>query len=196
MILLKTRDVVTRTNSWLTEKTLHYGASSLYVPAGESIKKILASWNKEPNPALSFLTLYQVDDIIEGPGKNVFQRFFSATLPNWKVHPPIECVQADLGILGLGTNGHVAFHEPGIPNSFRFGEVVLHEDTVWRLDVPLGTKGRTYGIAAFMDTDALLLIVRGYGKKKILKRMLKGDTSLPATALLKHRDLTVLIAQN
>ncbi len=195
-MILSPLDWVKETNDWLSQGMRKYQAKSLYLPAGETPKPLYANWAETPHPALKKLELYQVDDVIEGPGRNMFARDFCETLPQWKVMPPIEFIQADLGILGLGTNGHVAFHEPGIPNSFRFGEVVLHEDTARGLDVPLGTKGCTYGVAAFMDTDALLLIVRGYGKKKILKRMLKGDTSLPATALLKHRDLTILIAQD
>ena len=195
-MILTPKDWIRVANSWLTEKVLRYDASSSYVPAGESPKPLFTDWTERPHPALPYLDLYQVDDVIDGPGKDMFARFFSATLPQWKVKPPIEDVQADLGILGLGTNGHVAFHEPGIPNSFRFGEVVLHEDTARRLDVPLGTKGRTFGIGAFMDTDALLLIVRGARKERVLQRMMRGDTSLPATGLLDHCDLTVLIAQD
>lgn len=189
-------DWIHETNNWLLEKVLRYNAESLYLPAGETPRRLFAEWNEFPHPALLYLKLYQIDDIIDGPGKDVFKLFFGAALPKWTVKPPTEDVQADLGILGLGTNGHVAFHEPGIPNSFRFGEVTLHNDTARRLDVPLGTRGRTYGVAAFMDTDALLLIVRGHRKERILQKMLAGDTSLPATVLLEHPDITIVIAKD
>lgn len=195
-MILTPRNWVKKANSWLTEKTLRYDASSLYLPAGETPRKLYANWNEDPHPALQYLELYQVDDVIDGPGKDMFAHFFASALPQWKVKPPTEHVQANLGILGLGTNGHVAFHEPGVSPSLRFGEVVLHDDTARRLDLSPGTRARTFGLGAFMDTDALLLIVRGHRKEKVLRRMLKGDTSLPATLLLKHPDLTILVAKD
>jgi glucosamine-6-phosphate deaminase len=108
------------------------------------------------------------------------------------VVPPEHPERGDLAVLGLGTNGHVAFHEPGIPADFRFGEVKLHDDTAERLHLESGTVGRTYGIGIFNEAKALLLVVRGESKRRALQGLLEGDPNVPASALRDHPDLTIL----
>lgn len=180
-------------NRWLAEKVEQYEAKSLYLPAGNTPKKLYAEWRRSPHQALAQLALYQVDDVAEGERRGAFAQFFSEELPQYKVHEPKSDVQADLGILGLGVNGHVAFHEPGIPETFRFGEVILRSETTVRLGVKAGTKAVTYGLGAFLETKALLLMVVGKDKKRTYERFLAGDSALPATALYKHPDLTLFV---
>jgi glucosamine-6-phosphate deaminase len=138
------------------------------------------------------LRLLQVDDVLTGRKQGLFAQFFREELPGWEVVPPACEERGDLAILGLGTNGHVAFHEPGLPAGFCFGEVSLAEDTLARLHLEPGTKGITYGVGAFHDTKAILLVVRGENKQQALERLQKGDPALPASGLLSHPDLTVL----
>lgn len=193
MKIIRTNRWVDEGNNWLKKKARMYEAQKVYLSAGETMRPLFADWRASVPPMLNTLELYQVDEIIEGEREGVFARFFHDEIPMLRVSPPRTYVQADLAILGLGMNGHVALHEPGTPLQFRFGEVCVCADTSRRLGVAKKTRARTYGIGAFLDTCAVLLIVTGLHKKRILRAVLDGDhPTLPATALLKHNDVTVL----
>jgi len=190
--VIQQASVTEATEAWLESRVKRYGAKSLFLPAGETPKPLYARWRKSPPAYLRNLKLLQVDDVTTGAGKGVFARFFREELPGFIVVPPVKEEGADLAILGLGTNGHVAFHEPGIPFDFSFGEVDLHDDTARRLGLEPGTKGITYGVGAFRKAQAILLVVRGENKREVYERLKKGDPSLPASGLLDHPDLTFL----
>ncbi|MEK7357725.1 MAG: 6-phosphogluconolactonase, partial [Bdellovibrionota bacterium] len=98
---------------------------------------------------------------------------------------------ADVAILGLGLNGHVAFHEPGLGRDFFSGCVKLSDTTVGQLAAEPETWGITYGAGAFARCRSVCIMVGGASKRDVLKRLLAGDDSLPATALMKHPDLTI-----
>ena len=183
---------IAATEQWLASRVERHKARSLFLPAGETPKPLYAKWRKEWPAYLSGLKLMQVDDVLTGTGAGVFARFFQDELPGHPVIRPVQESKADLAILGLGTNGHVAFHEPGLPMSFRFGEVLLESDTARRLSLEAGTKGITYGVGVFSEAKAILLVVRGESKKSAFEKFLKNDPSVPASGLLTHPDLTVL----
>lgn len=186
-------DGVRAAEDWLESRLKKYGAGSLFLPAGETPKRLYARWRAAPPDYLARLKLLQVDDVIDGPGQGMFARFFAEELPGYQVVPPVREGRADLAILGLGTNGHVAFHEPGIDPGFSFGEVDLEDDTAQRLSLPSGTRGITYGVGAFLQSKAILLIVKGASKKQAWERFQRGDPTLPATALKDHPDLSVWV---
>lgn len=184
--------MIDRIDHWLTEKTKQYAASSIYLPADSMSEVLCAHWRRSPHPMLARLVLYQIDDIAEGERAGALARFFREKLPHYAVHRPCVDVQADLAILGFGVNGHVAFHEPGIPETFRYGTVTLCDGTADHLGVKRGTKAVTFGLGAFLRTKAVLLVVRGEGKQHAYERFLARDPAIPASALHKHSDLTVL----
>lgn len=177
---------------WLEDRVKRYEARSLFLPAGETPRALYSHWRVKPPSYLRELRLLQVDDVSTGREKGMFARFFRAELPDWPVVPPETEDKADLAILGLGPNGHVAFHEPGLPRDFRFGEVALEPATAERLGLEPGTLGITYGVGTFVEAKAILLVVKGEGKRGALERLRAGDPSLPATGLAMHPDLTVL----
>lgn len=191
MQILRTKESVPECNAWLRDRAGRYEAQSLYLPAGETPKPLYADWRAHPERIARF-RLYQVDDVAEGPKAGLFARFFQEELPGFSVEAPTRDVQADLAILGLGTNGHLAFHEPGLPTHFRFGRVALHDDTCARLGLAPGTHGISFGIGAFLATKAVLVLVRGANKERALRALEKGEEGWPATALLQHPDLTVI----
>ena len=191
MELLREEDAVKAAQLWLDQRVSRYRPSSLFLPAGETPKALYAQWRKAPPAYLKGMRLLQVDDVIDGPGKGMFARFFADELPGYQVEPPFKETRAELAILGFGTNGHIAFHEPHLPSSFSFGTVDLESDTAARLKLPEGTKGITYGVGAFLEAKAILLIVKGQGKKAAWDRFRAGDPSLPAAQLLGHSDLSV-----
>lgn len=105
----------------------------------------------------------------------------------------------DLQVLGLGTNGHIGFNEPGTPFSQRTHCVELTEAT--RLanaryfsnleEVP--THAITMGIASIMQAKKIVLLVSGEGKQAAFERFLYGgvDPSFPASILRLHPNVSV-----
>ncbi|MGZ3725243.1 MAG: 6-phosphogluconolactonase [Pseudobdellovibrio sp.] len=191
---------VQRTSSWLAEKKAEYKAKSVYLPAGETPKLIYRDWELRKPEFLNQLQLIQIDDVLDGEKKDLFKKFFHDELPSYASR--IEYFtdgghQADLGILGLGMNGHVAFHEPGLPSNFYSGCVCLQNETLHNLQLNEGTWGKTYGARAFSSCKALLIIVKGLKKKEILQKTLieaqnSSTGKIPASSLLHHPDLTIL----
>lgn len=191
MRLVYDQDIVSSANQWLIEHVSKHDAKSILIPVGGTMRPIFAAWRKDPPEALTGLRRLQLDEIIGGPKAGIFARTLAQELPNLPVDLPFCFIPSDLAILGLGTNGHVAFHEPGIPLDFRHGEVSLTAHTAQTLGVRVGTPVVTYGVGALMETKAILLIVTGTRKREILKRCFAGE-DLPAAALMKHEDITVL----
>jgi 6-phosphogluconolactonase/glucosamine-6-phosphate isomerase/deaminase len=191
-------DWVLHASTWLDDKQTQYRAQSVYIPAGETPKLIYKDWELRKPAVLKHLKMIQIDDVLEGHKENVFKQFFFDELPSYASQ--IEYfgngqTQADLGILGLGMNGHVAFHEPGLNFNFYSGCVRLQNETLRNLELEPETWGKTYGAAAFFGCKALLMIVKGAKKKDILLKTLDkvGEAhGIPAQALLQHPDLTIL----
>ena len=106
----------------------------------------------------------------------------------------------DLAILGLGTNGHIGFNEPGSDWSAQTHVVSLSQET--RTTHVAQTQGKfvipeygiTVGISTIVAAREILLLVVGGGKARALAAFRAGipDPKWPVTALLTHRNLTVL----
>lgn len=187
-------DWVSSINTWLQEQVHLYGAKSLFLPAGETPRPLYENWELTRPKFLSGLRLLQVDDIASGPQSQLFQNFFKKELPSYTGQMDfIEHGErsADITILGLGTNGHVAFHEPRLAREFYSGCLRLDADTTRRLDLPSGTWGVSYGLGAFMRSKAIALIVRGQSKKPILNEVLSAGCELPAAELKRHPHFSV-----
>ena len=106
----------------------------------------------------------------------------------------------DLAILGLGANGHIGFNEPGSDWSARTHVVALSPET--RATHVAQTQGKfaipeygvTVGISTIVAAREILLLVAGGAKARALAALRRGipDPKWPLTALLTHRNLTVL----
>ena len=100
----------------------------------------------------------------------------------------------DLQILGIGSNGHIGFNEPGAAFSSRTRVVRLAERTrqdnarffAAPEDVP--THAMTQGLATIFEARHLLLIAHGRGKATAIKRALTGPVTedFPASLLQLH----------
>lgn len=109
----------------------------------------------------------------------------------------------DLQILGIGSNGHIGFNEPGAPFSSRTRVVTLAErtrrdnarffDTLD--DVP--TRAITQGLATIFDAGHLLLIAHGTGKAQAVRRALTGPVTeaFPASLIQRHPHATIVLDQ-
>ena len=113
----------------------------------------------------------------------------------------LEELPRDIQLLGLGSNGHIAFNEPGTPFGSGTHVVTLAKSTVKdnaRLfkdisEVP--QKAFTMGIKQIMQAKKVLILASGEGKADAVYKMMKGEITekVPASVLLLHPDC-ILIA--
>ena len=113
----------------------------------------------------------------------------------------LEELPRDIQLLGLGSNGHIAFNEPGTPFGSGTHVVELAESTVKdnaRLfkdisEVP--QKAFTMGIRQIMQAKKILILASGESKSDAVYKMVKGEITekVPASVLLLHPDC-ILIA--
>lgn len=113
----------------------------------------------------------------------------------------LEELPRDIQLLGLGSNGHIAFNEPGTPFGSGTHVVTLAESTVKdnaRLfedisEVP--RKAYTMGIKQIMQAKKVLILASGSNKADAVYKMVKGEVTeqVPASVLQLHPDC-ILIA--
>ena len=111
-----------------------------------------------------------------------------------------ECVP-EVMVLGLGTNGHIGFNEPGTPADSTTRLVRLAEST--RVanakyfasldDVP--THAITLGLQDIMKAKKIYLIATGETKAEIVKKVMDSEVTadIPATILKNHPNVTVVL---
>ena len=108
----------------------------------------------------------------------------------------------DLQILGIGTDGHIAFNEPGSSLSSRTRVKTLTEQT--RRDNARFFGGDlesvprhclTQGLGTIMEARHIVLVATGAGKAQAVHHLVEGAVSAlwPATILQHHPRVTVLI---
>jgi len=108
----------------------------------------------------------------------------------------------DLQILGIGTDGHIAFNEPGSSLGSRTRIKTLTRQT--RMDnarffggdvdaVP--THCLTQGLATILEARHLILVATGRQKAEAVHQLVEGPVSAlwPATILQLHPHVTVLL---
>ncbi len=113
-----------------------------------------------------------------------------------------EAGGVDLQILGIGTDGHIGFNEPGSSLASRTRIKTLTRQT--RLDnarffdndldaVP--THCLTQGLTTIMAARHVLLVATGKGKAEAVHQLVEGPVSAlwPATILQHHPHVTVLL---
>lgn len=113
----------------------------------------------------------------------------------------IEELPRDLQILGIGSNGHIAFNEPGTAFDSETHIVDLTESTIKdnsRLferieDVP--RQAFTMGLKNIMHAKKIVVLASGANKAKAVYGMLKGPVTeaLPASVLQLHPDCTLIV---
>ena len=105
----------------------------------------------------------------------------------------------DIQILGIGSDGHIAFNEPGTPFDSLTHVAELAESTIIdnsRLfndisEVP--TKAVTMGLRSIMNARKIVLIATGKNKAKAIYNLLKGPKTeeVPCSILQDHKDCTI-----
>jgi glucosamine-6-phosphate deaminase len=111
----------------------------------------------------------------------------------------------DLQLLGIGSNGHLAFNEPGTPFDSVTQVVDLLDSTIQdnarffdndMSKVP--TQSITMGIKNVMDAKRILLIASGKNKAEAIYQTVKGEvsTDCPASILQRHPDVTIVVDED
>lgn len=140
-------------------------------------------------------------------------------IPEANVHIPrgdaedmeAECVRyeeelqkhvIDLQVLGIGTDGHIAFNEPGVPFDSVTHIMELEEQTrrdnarFFENDISqVPTHAITMGLASIMRAGKIIVIATGANKADAVYGMIKGPktTDCPASILQDHPDVTVIL---
>ena len=107
----------------------------------------------------------------------------------------------DIQLLGLGSDGHIAFNEPNTPFDSLTHIAELTEQTISdnarffeRIeDVP--TKACTMGLKSIMNAKKVLLIATGKSKKEAVNQLINGEISeaWPCTILKNHPDVVIYV---
>lgn len=107
----------------------------------------------------------------------------------------------DIQLLGLGSDGHIAFNEPGTPFNTLTHIAELTEQTISDNarffesidDVP--TKACTMGLKSIMNAKKIILIATGKSKKMAVEQLISGEINeaWPCTILRNHPDVVIYV---
>lgn len=106
----------------------------------------------------------------------------------------------DVQILGIGTNGHIAFNEPGTDFNGRTAIVDLAQETLdanarfFDTIEEVPTQAITMGIQSIMEADEIIMLVSGANKAEALAQVINGEVTedFPASILQKHNKVTII----
>lgn len=106
----------------------------------------------------------------------------------------------DLQVLGIGSNGHIGFNEPGTSFNTQTHVVDLAPSTIeanarfFNQIEEVPTKAITMGISTIMKSKEILLLVSGANKKEAMSRLLTENVSesFPASVLKNHPCVTII----
>ena len=106
----------------------------------------------------------------------------------------------DLQLLGLGTNGHIAFNEPGSSFDSTTRKVELTAKTM-QDNSRFFAQGEfqpntaiSMGIRSILKAKEIILLVTGEAKAHALNELINGETTnqFPASALKLHSKVTII----
>ncbi|MGD2026193.1 MAG: glucosamine-6-phosphate deaminase [Anaerolineales bacterium] len=109
----------------------------------------------------------------------------------------------DLLVLGLGTNGHLGFNEPGTDFDSRTRVINLSPASIdsnaryWGSKEAVPKQGMTLGLKTLASARETVLLVSGKEKADILKKILTAPvvSKYPATILREFNNVTVIADQ-
>jgi glucosamine-6-phosphate deaminase len=175
----------------------------------------------------SSVTTFNLDEFVglppDHPGS--YRRFMEAHLfsrvnvrpdrinfLNGTANPSAECSRyeqaiaaadgIDIQILGIGTNGHIGFNEPGRELQSRTHRVTLKPETRRSNAALFGgdlskvpTEALSMGMATILQARAIILLANGHSKAHCIERLVNGPltTDLPASFLQLHHDVDIIL---
>lgn len=107
----------------------------------------------------------------------------------------------DIQILGVGTNGHIAFNEPSDVLTSATHLTNLTESTInansrfFNSAEEVPKTAITMGLGQIMKSKKILLLAYGENKAEVIKEVLSGKITSknPATMLQMHKDVTIIV---
>ena len=115
----------------------------------------------------------------------------------------LNSAEIDVQILGVGSNGHIGFNEPGTPFEKGVHVVDLKQETIeansrfFNNDINLVPKQAvTMGIKDIMRAKHIILLAFGEAKQHAIKSLVEGDEiteNIPCTVLKNHPSVYVLV---
>lgn len=107
----------------------------------------------------------------------------------------------DVQLLGLGSDGHIGFNEPGTPFEEHTHIATLTESTVkdnsrlFASEDEVPRLAITMGIADIMQSKKIILLACGANKAKAVRDMVKGEVTVdcPASILQRHANVEVIL---
>jgi glucosamine-6-phosphate deaminase len=107
----------------------------------------------------------------------------------------------DLQVLGIGSNGHIAFNEPSSPRDSRTRVVSLTESTIkdnarfFENESEVPKKAVTMGLATILEAREIVLLATGGNKAEAVSKAIKGTVSsdVPASFLQNHPDCIFIL---
>lgn len=113
----------------------------------------------------------------------------------------IEDHPIDLQILGIGTNGHIGFNEPGTPFDSKTSLVDLTASTIqankryFESEEEVPTQAYSMGIGTILKAKKIILLAFGSSKAQTIADLFSGNITIdnPASALHHHHDVSILL---
>ena len=112
----------------------------------------------------------------------------------------LDELKQDIQVLGIGSNGHIAFNEPGTPFDSVTHIVDLAESTIKdnsRLFASIDEVPRqafTMGLSNIMNAKKILILANGAGKAYAISELVNGEIreEIPASILRNHPDCILI----
>jgi glucosamine-6-phosphate deaminase len=107
----------------------------------------------------------------------------------------------DLQILGLGSDGHIAFNEPNTPfdsltHVTELTEMTIQDNSRFFASIDeVPTKAITMGLQSIMNAKKIVLLATGKSKANAVRELLHGEISeeYPCTILQKHPNVVIYV---
>jgi len=109
----------------------------------------------------------------------------------------------DLQVLGIGTNGHIGFNEPGSDFGTKTHVVRLSESTIeansrfFASSNFVPREAISMGLQTIFRSRRILLLADGESKARAIRQMVTGDVTpqLPASLLKQHADVMLMVTR-
>ncbi|MBI3318006.1 MAG: glucosamine-6-phosphate deaminase [Candidatus Omnitrophica bacterium] len=119
----------------------------------------------------------------------------------WYEEEIVKAGGLDAQLLGIGSNGHIAFNEPGSSLGSRTRVKTLDDKTrqdnarFFRTMGEVPKYAITMGIGTIMDARQLILLANGAGKSDAISKTCEGPITamVPATIVQLHPRATIIV---
>ena len=124
-----------------------------------------------------------------------------AAFCDWYERRIVECGGIDLQILGIGTDGHIAFNEPSSSLGSRTRIKTLAKQTIddnarfFSSPEQVPVYAITMGVGTILEARKIVLLANGKNKAWAVAQAIEGPVTsmITASAMQLHRDCTCIV---